>query len=238
VGALDTGLLEADGIRWRAFAHVDKYSPEQEAWAQRRFAQEVSWRGRGLAEAALENHVRRMRDAPLVIQGEDYRRYFADPEDGTAEAAGNALTLQGLVCITSLITGVAVANTKYPFIFAGAVVGEGSVSTAWANTDIHLGGDGSTSTANYQQIDAAFPTLTATYVPVITAQSTVASADGNFAWNEWCWATGTGAITKGATLASVYATGASAAMLNHKIASLGTKASGAAWVFTTTITIT
>jgi hypothetical protein len=39
------------------------------------------------------------------------------------------------------------------------------------------------------------------------------------------------------TLSGFYATASSYAMWNHKIASLGTKASGASWVFTTTITL-
>ncbi len=56
---------------------------------------------------------------------------------------------------------------------------------------------------------------------------------GSVFWTGNCWATCTGSITPGATLAGV-ATGTK--MWNHKIQSLGTKVSGS-WVLTSTITI-
>ena len=64
---------------------------------------------------------------------------------------------------------------------------------------------------------------------MITAKSTYGSSDGNFAWQEWCWDIGTATVSSGNTV--------NANMLNHKIASLGTKAGGASWVFTTTVTL-
>lgn len=147
--------------------------------------------------------------------------------DDYAEANGNLLVTVGLNNITKLIIGAsATAMTN-----AQAIVGVGSSSTAAAVGDTALGGNGSTTTAYYQGADATYPTQSN---GVITANSTFATGNANFAWNEWCWAVGTGAITPGGTLASV-ATGV--IMLNHKVQSLGTKASGSTWTLQATITL-
>lgn len=60
----------------------------------------------------------------------------------------------------------------------------------------------------------------------VTWVATVASADGNFAWNEWVIDNGTADSTTNTT-----------PTLNRKVASMGTKASGSAWQITVTITI-
>ena len=74
-------------------------------------------------------------------------------------------------------------------------------------------------------MDATFPT---TSNGVITFKSTYASGEANFVWNEWCVDIGTPTVTDGTTV--------NALMLNRKVASLGTKASGS-WVLTATITL-
>lgn len=60
----------------------------------------------------------------------------------------------------------------------------------------------------------------------ITWVATFASGEGNFAWAEWCIDVGT---ADGTTIVTP--------MLNRKVASLGTKVSGAVWTFTVTLTI-
>ena len=114
------------------------------------------------------------------------------------------------------------------FLFRGAIVGVGATNTAATIADTALGADGGS--AYYQGCDSANPTQAN---GVITCVCTFTTGNANFAWAEWCWATCTGSITPGATLASV-ATGTK--LWNHKIQSLGTKVSGS-WVLTTTITI-
>lgn len=147
--------------------------------------------------------------------------------DEYAEADGNLLVTVGLANITKLIIGAsATAMTN-----AQAIVGVGSSATAAAVGDTALGGNGSTTTAYYQGADATYPTQSN---GVITCNSTFATGNANFAWNEWCWAVGTGALTAGGTLASV-ATGV--IMLNHKVQSLGTKASGSTWTLQATVTL-
>lgn len=157
--------------------------------------------------------------------GGELRALCGEPEDGVQEEPGNILVTAGLGLISNLIEGAG----GTPFAHADAIVGVGATATAATIADVHLGADGGS--AYYQQADTSYPTASG---GVITAVSTFASVNANFAWNEWCLATGSGGITAGATLASVATT---PTMLNHKIASLGTKASGAAWVFTATITL-
>lgn len=136
--------------------------------------------------------------------------------DDLVTAHGNLLTTVGLNRITNLIIGggsAALTNAQ-------AIVGVGSSTTAAAVGDTVLGGNGSSTTAWYQSADASYPTQSN---GTITIYSTFATGNANFAWNEFCVAIATGTITAGGTLASV---GTSPVMLNHKVTSLGTKASG------------
>jgi hypothetical protein len=71
---------------------------------------------------------------------------------------------------------------------------------------------------------------------VITAGATFDAAEANFAWNEWCWVIGSQTPVANASITT--AAGAGAVMLNRKVASLGTKASGSAWTLSTTVGIT
>lgn len=191
---------DRDSIRWHAFAHVDKYSQGQADWALRRLGRPA--------------------------EGAQLARFFAVPEDGTAEADGNLLVTVGLDAITKLLI-----NTGSPQAFSGptrAIVGVGATATAAAITDTVLGSNGAS--AWYQGCDSANPTQAN---GVITTVATFNDSNSNFAWAEWCWATCTGAITPSATLASA-ASGTK--LWNHKVQSFGTK-SGGSWVLTTTVTI-
>ncbi|GAA2071715.1 hypothetical protein [Williamsia deligens] len=148
--------------------------------------------------------------------------------DEVAQEIGNLLTTVGLNRITNLIIGGGGAA----FTNAQGIIGVGSTSTAAAVGDTALGGNGSTSTAYYQGLDAGYPTQSN---GLLTAYATFGPTVANFAWNEWCLAIATGALTPGGTLASV---GTNPVMLNHKApAGLGTKASGSSWQIQATITI-
>lgn len=157
--------------------------------------------------------------------GADLARHGIDPDDWAHEE-GNLMVTTGLALLTSLFEGAG----GNPFNHTDAIFGVGSASTAAVVGDTHLGGDGSTTTAWYQQADASYPTQSG---GLISCYCTVGTGNGNFPWNEWCFADGSGGITSGGTLASV-ATGV--VMINHKIASLGTKVSGAIWQGQGTIT--
>jgi len=157
-------------------------------------------------------------------QGHRLSLLFHDPEDGVVSEPGNLMVTGGLNLLTSLLEG----GAGTPFAHADAIVGVGTSSTGALVGDTALGSDNS-SNAYYQQADASYPTQSN---GTITCNCTIGSSNGNFAWNEWCLATGSGGITAGDHLSAV---ATSVVMINHKVTSLGTKVSGASWVFTATI---
>lgn len=190
----------------------------------------IRWRSHARVEKYSGDQVRFAagRSGLLVPEGRDLRRWCGDPEDGTTEAHGNLLTTVGLNLMTNLLIG---GTTAGSFKNAQAIVGVGTSTTTANIADTALGSDG-TANAWYQQADSANPTQSN---GVITCVCTVTTGNANFAWNEWCFASTTaGTITGGTTLASV--SSGTEVMWNHKIQSLGTKASGS-WVLTATLTL-
>lgn len=132
---------------------------------------------------------------------------------------GNSLTTAGLGRIATLLnagTGNLIASTT-------ARVGAGDGSTAFAIGDTDLSAAAG-STHRY------FMTCTVT-IPsnVLTFAASFGSADGNFTWSEWGIDIGTATVSAGTTVNAV--------LLNRKVASNGTKASGQTWTATATITI-
>lgn len=193
-----------DSLTWHPEVQVWKYEPDTIADLTARLGHEPS----GVELRYLE------------------RMEGLKPDD-VAYASGNLLVTNGLNRITNLIIGGGAAA----FTHAQAIVGVGSSTTAATVSDVALGGDGSTSTAYYQNADATYPTQSG---GVLTCNCTYGTGVANFAWQEWCWAIATGTLTAGGTLSSV---GTSPVMLNHKIQSLGTKASGAVWTLNAQVTI-
>lgn len=143
---------------------------------------------------------------------------FSAPEDGFAESIGNQLTTAGLTRITSLINGAggqALTNTA-----TRIGVGNGTTAFAVGNTDL------AGASKYFMTMDATYPSTSA---GVITARATFASGVANFAWEEWGLDIGTPTVSAGSTV--------NATLVNRKVTAMGTKASGASWVFTTTITL-
>lgn len=108
-----------------------------------------------------------------------------------------------------------VGQTVTPFNSANAYLGVGDGTTAFANTQTDLQGTNKLR----KPMDAGYPTLSGNQ---ITFRATFGGADANFAWNEW----------------GVFNASTGGVMLNRKVESLGTKASGSTWVLTVTITLT
>ncbi len=235
-----TGALE--GALGYSVAHVDKYSPDQTRWATERFQTEKAWR-RG-AKINAPAMIRRLRFGELQLTGMEFERYFPEgPEDGEATGTGNSFVAAGLTNLFSLWTGLtgAAVNTLHGATGAGSssAVGVGSSTTAAATSDTALGAD-NTAGAWYQSFDPSSFALTTPGVAIATA--TIASANANFTWNEWCWVTGGGAVTAGSHLSTTtgvpFATASSYAMVNHKTGvALGSKSTGSSWVFSTTFTV-
>lgn len=114
----------------------------------------------------------------------------------------------------------------------------GTSVTAFDNTNSYLGvGDSTTAAAATQTdlqaatnklrkaMDATYPQHTdgtgASSNAQIVYRSTYGSSDANFAWQEW----------------ALFNASTAGRMLNRKVESLGTKASGTTWVLTVTLSL-
>lgn len=155
--------------------------------------------------------------------GDELRKLCGEPELGIHEdPTSNLLTTAGLNRITSLIIaggGQGVTNTA-------ARLGVGDSTTAAAVGDTDLGAAAGSTHRQFYVMDATYPTQSN---GLLTFKSTFASADANFAWQEWCVDVATPTVANGTTVNTL--------LLNHKIVSMGTKVSGSTWALTATITL-
>lgn len=123
-------------------------------------------------------------------------------------------------CLIGNGTGTA-AQTLTFFNNGNAYIGVGDSNTAAAATQTDL--QASTNKLR-KAMDATYPTHTdgtTSGSATITFRSTFGSSDANFAWAEWATFNGS----------------SGGRMLNRKVESLGTKASGSTWQLTVTITL-
>jgi hypothetical protein len=132
---------------------------------------------------------------------------------------GNLLTTAGigrLVTLANAGTGNLISSTT-----ARVGAGDGAGTAAIGDTDL---------SASAGSTHRWFQTCTVTTPNVLTFAAVFATADGNFAWNEFGIDIGTATVTSGNTVNAV--------LLNHKTSiAQGTKASGQTWSATATITI-
>lgn len=133
---------------------------------------------------------------------------------------GNLLTTAGLTRILNLMN----AGGGQAWVNGHAAIGAGDTATTATTADTDLGASQLSGNRWIQVCDSTYPSVSGA---VMTAQATFPTGNGNFAWQEW-------AIFQNTTSVS---TGGTAAMLNHKIVSLGTKTSSASWALNVTITL-
>lgn len=160
----------------------------------------------------------------------DFDFFSAEPFAVT-EVEGNVLCINGLGMITNALIGGTydpLTGTSSGRAFVG--VGTDSGTAAAASQTALVG-----ATQYYNTFDSNPTRVTTTTTnDAIQGVSTFGSAVANFAWNEWGWfSTTTGTITPGT---AVNVSSGTEVMWNRKVASMGTKASGASWVFTTKVT--
>lgn len=144
---------------------------------------------------------------------DDFELGFA-PDD-VVEVEDNLLLNAGIARLLDLLIGA--GGTA--FNNANSRIGVGNSTTAAAAGQTDLQG----ASKYFRVMEATFPSRAS---QTVTWKSIFGSSDGNFAWEEWGIDNGT---TSGATV--------TAPLLNRKVTSLGTKASGSTWTFTVTITI-
>ena len=195
--------VEHDGITWHAHAWVDKFTAAQEAEALL------------IAQAeGIPIHEALLRLTPYEVAEED----------------GNLLTRLGLHRMWDRFIGTA-SNQALDATHTRIGVGDGVTAATTSDTDL---GAVAGSTHRWFQLVGGVATIGAgASSGVLTVVATFATADGNFAWNEWGIDGGT------ASANTVTAdTNTTPGLINHKVPStLGTKTAAATWVFTVTITL-
>ena len=134
------------------------------------------------------------------------------PPDDVVEAPGNLLLDAGINLMLDLLIGA--GGTAYTT--GNSYIGVGDSSTAAAADQTGLL---ASSNKDFQGMESGYPPGTD---QTVTWRAIWASAEGNFAWNEW-------------TISN--SNSDSGVNLNRKVASLGTKASGSSWTLTVTITV-
>ena len=202
-------MIQNESIKWMPRATIEKYSPED----VEELTQLLGYEPDGYQMASLGA-------VPYAV----------------TEVEGNMIVNGGLGRINNLIIGT---GSTAAFNSTQSVIGVGSSSTAEARSQTDLqaaAGAGN----RWMQATSVAPTVTTTTNTndTISCGSSFASGDANFAWNEWCWVVSTGTITATSAVLSGTVPGSTGnTMLNRKVATMGTKASGAVWVFTTVVTL-
>lgn len=174
------------------------------------------------------------------FDGADIARAGLDPEAAERDALvaagvvpyevlereGNLLMYGGASCLWQCLTGNGTTTAGQALTYfnnAQAAIGVGDSSTAAAATQTNL--QAATNKLR-KAMDSTYPQhtdATTSGASSIIFKATFASADANFAWAEW------GVFNS--------ATDATGRMLNRKVESLGTKASGTSWALTVTLTL-
>lgn len=131
---------------------------------------------------------------------------------------GNALTTAGLGFVADAITGTASQVLDATHTVIG--VGNGTTAFSAAHTDLQG------ASKRFEVVSGA-PSATGA---VISASAEFGETDGNFAWEEWCIVCTSGAAAAGTTKPA-------GTMVNRKVQALGTKANGAIWTLSVSITL-
>jgi hypothetical protein len=134
------------------------------------------------------------------------------------EVPGNLLLNAGIAHILDQLHGA----TTDPLNNANCRLGVGNSATAEAATQTDLQAAAGAANRQFKLMNATFPSRSA---QTESYQSDYTSGEANFIWNEW------GVDNGNATGTTVVAP-----MINRKVASLGTKATGT-WTLTGTLTL-
>lgn len=181
-------------------------------------AEQTEWVARKADEQALDV-IRRGGD--VTVRPALFEYYGVAPYSETQDDNCNAVVQAGWVALLGSIAGTSI-TTK--FSAAAGRIGAGTVSTAVAWADAHLGGDGNSTTAWYKLVSGAPTISTSTGPATLTFSATFGTTAGNFAWAEF--GTDNGASDSN-TVSGVF--------LNHGVSSQGTKANGQTWTATETL---
>jgi len=208
------GTLDHIPMQWISTGIVEKWDPDQTAWAYKQAG--ISPRMTPVETMGYERRLER----------DDLYRIVGEPEI-VEDPPSNLLINNGINRLLNLLIGTgsiaAYTNTV-------ARLGTGNSSTAEAASQTDLQAAAGSSNRWFQVSAATYPQVSA---QTLTEQATWATGDGNYAWNEW--GIDGGGSSSSATVGTNTTT--LCALLNRKVATLGTKASGSTWTLTVTIVI-
>lgn len=140
------------------------------------------------------------------------------------EREDNLLMYGGASCLIECLIGNGTATASQTLTFfnnGNAYIGVGDSTTAAAATQTDLQ---AASNKLRKAMDSTYPSHTdgtSSGSASVTFRSTFGTSDANYAWQEW----------------GVFNGSSGGRMLNRKVESLGTKSSGATWVFSVTLSL-
>ena len=170
------------------------------------------------SEEACE-FVRNLLDLPADagVSSALLRKHVGRPEE-MIDTPGNLLLNQGIQHMLDQLHGAVVD----PLNNANCRLGVGNAATAEAATQTDLSAAAGAANRQFKLMNATFPSRAS---QTESYQADFLTGEANFIWNEWCVDNGN---ATGTTVV--------APILNRKVASLGTKATGT-WTLTSTLTI-
>lgn len=209
-------MTHADAGRWSAHATLTKFT----AAAERDTMHDLAPCRAAVVESARKSGIHLPnRMIPRVSADAMMARGFAPTV--VEDYPGNLLVNAGINRMEALLLN---AGATQAYDATHTAIGVGDTATAAAATDVDLNAAVAAANRYIQVADATYPSAAA---QVVTIQSTFATGNANFVWNEW----GVGQNTTSGAVAIT------APMLNHKVTNLGTKTSAAAWALKITIQI-
>jgi hypothetical protein len=195
----------SDGLRWHPVCVVEKYDADQVEWVRYHCEGELT--------------------------GDLLRSMLPGPAGGYARDEGNGVVAGGLANIAYLLTG----SGGHALAPGRSVFGVGADGGGFSPGHGHLGNDSNEAEGAtwYRPMDHGYPVVAEG--AVIAGQATFSETEANFAWAEWCWASGEGEPSAGEKLSRCYP--GPSVMINRKAPAegFGAKEPGVAWVFRTEV---
>ena len=182
----------------------------------------VQWNARWSVEKFDEEAVRAAGFDPDNVSGDELVAAGVAPSE-VVEREGNLLVYGGASVLWECLIGNGTATAGQPLTFfdaANANIGVGDSTQAAAATDTDLVGTNKIR----KGMDTGYPSHTdgvTAGAEQVTFRATFQGSEANFAWNEW----------------GVFNAATGGRMLNRKVESLGTKASGSVWTLTVTLSL-
>lgn len=213
--------MSGEGLRWYPQVTIDKYSPDQVAYARER--REVVSLPSRLALPRRE-----------VLHGDVMRLLFRVPEGGTETDEGNGMTGYGAANIALVLAG----EGGFPLAAGTTAFGVGADGeTGFSSEHVRLANDGLEEAGRswYIPMDQGYPHVGAP--AELHGQATFTEMDACFEWKEWCWAAGPHPPKPHHNLLMAYGGDSRPVMVNHKASQqgYGVKEAGVAWVFRTQV---